>query len=213
MSESCIPQLVSNDSRISVGRFTYGDPVFKLWGSGERIEIGSFCSLADGVTIFGGGEHNTRWVTTYPLRIALGEALAGKDGHPATKGATRIGNDVWIGDGATILSGVTVGDGAVVGARALVSRDVPAYHIVAGNPACTVRRRFSNDQIAALLQIAWWNWEVDRIRASCALLCSNDVEAFIGWCQSANGRVTSSTHPTTSKLPCATGHHVADTSK
>lgn len=184
MTESSIPQLFSNDSRISVGRFTYGDPAFKLWGSDERIEIGSFCSLAGGVTIFGGGEHNTQWVTTFPLRIALGDALAGKDGHPTSKGATRIGNDVWIGDGATILSGVTVGDGAVVGARALVSQDVPPYHIVAGNPARCVRRRFSNEQVAALLQIAWWNWEVDRIRASTALMCSDDIEAFIASCQS-----------------------------
>lgn len=184
MTESCIPQLVSDDSRISVGRFTYGDPVFKLWGVGERIVIGSFCSIADGVTIFGGGEHNTRWVTTYPLRIAFGDPLAGKDGHPATKGETRIGSDVWIGDGASILSGVIVGDGAVVGARAVVAQDVPAYHIVAGNPARIVRRRFSNENVAALLEIAWWNWEVERIRAASALLCSDDIEAFIGSCNS-----------------------------
>lgn len=186
MAESCIDPLVSHDSRISVGRFTYGDPAFKLWGAGERIVIGSFCSIADGVTIFGGGEHNTTWVTTYPLRIAFGEELAGKDGHPATKGETSIGNDVWIGDGATILSGVTVGDGAVVGARALVSQDVPAYHIVAGNPARIVRRRFSDEKIAALLEIAWWTWETDRIRAASALLCSDDIEAFIRSCQSGS---------------------------
>lgn len=184
MTESCIPQLVSTDSRITVGRFTYGEPVFKLWGEGERIVIGSFCSIADGVTIFGGGEHNTTWVTTYPLRIALGDALAGKDGHPATKGETRIGNDVWVGDGATILSGVTVGDGAVVGARAVVAQDVPAYHVVAGNPARKLRRRFSDEQIAALLKIEWWNWEVDRIRTASELLCSDDIDAFIDACHS-----------------------------
>lgn len=183
MAESCIPQLVSDDPRVSVGRFTYGEPVFKMWGQNEHIVIGSFCSIADSVTIFGGGEHNTRWVTTYPLRIALGDELAGRDGHPATKGETRIGNDVWIGNGATILSGVAIGDGAVVGACAVVTRDVPAYHIVAGNPARLIRPRFKPAHITALLEIAWWNWECERIRAACALLCSDDIDAFLDFCQ------------------------------
>lgn len=183
MPESRIPPLVSDDPRISVGRFTYGNPAFRLWGDTERIEIGAFCSIADGVTIFGGGEHNTGWVTTFPLRIAFGDALAGQDGHPASKGATRIGHDVWIGDGATILSGVTIGSGAVVGARAVVTQDVPAYHIVAGNPARVVRPRFSDEQIAALMDIAWWDWDIDRIRAAIPLLCNDDIEAFVGSCR------------------------------
>lgn len=183
MNESCIPPLVSDDPRRSVGRFSYGNPAFKLWGQDERIEIGSFCSIADGVTIFGGGEHNTRWVTTYPLRIAFGDELAGRDGHPATKGETRIGHDVWIGDGATVLSGVSIGDGSVVGACAVVSRDVPAYHVVAGNPARIVRARFSKLQITALLEIAWWDWEIDRIRQASRLLCSDDIDAFLGFCR------------------------------
>ena len=106
----------SNDPRVSVGRFTYGNPQLMLWVDDERIEIGSFCSIAQNVTIFAGGEHNLNWVTTYPLRIAFGHSLAEQDGHPKTKGRTTIGNDVWIGYGATVLSGVTIGDGAVIGA-------------------------------------------------------------------------------------------------
>jgi acetyltransferase-like isoleucine patch superfamily enzyme len=179
MADSLIPVLSSGDPRIRVGRFTYGNPAFRLWSSGERIEIGAFCSIADGVTIFGGGEHNTHWVTTFPLRIALGEDGAGLDGHPASKGPTLIGNDVWIGDGATILSGVTIGDGAVVGAGAVVAQDVPPYHVVAGNPARQVRARFAPEVVAALLRIRWWDWPLERIRAQVAGLCGGDPTDFI----------------------------------
>ena len=183
MGDSRIPEMVSADPRVSVGRFTYGSPALRLWDASERIAIGSFCSIADGVTIFAGGEHNTHWVTTFPLRIAFGEPLAGQDGHPASKGPTTIGSDVWIGDGATILSGVQVGHGAVIGARAVVTADVPPYHIVAGNPARLVRPRFTADQIDALLSIAWWEWPLERIRSASGLLSSPGIDAFIDSCQ------------------------------
>lgn len=179
MTASRIPPTPCDDPRVSIGRFTYGNPALRMWDEAERIEIGAFCSIADGVTIFGGGEHNTGWVTTFPLRIALALEGAGRDGHPATKGPTRIGNDVWIGDGATILSGVTVGDGAVIGARALVARDVPPYHVVVGNPARTVRQRFADADIAALLRIRWWDWPLERIEAEVAGLCGGDPADFI----------------------------------
>ncbi len=107
--KSQIDSLVSGDQRISVGRFTYGNPALKVWGEGESLSIGAFCSIADDVVIFGGGEHRSDWITTFPLRIAFGDALAGSDGHPASKGPTCIGNDVWIGHGACVLSGVTIG--------------------------------------------------------------------------------------------------------
>ncbi|WP_338795564.1 CatB-related O-acetyltransferase [Stenotrophomonas maltophilia] len=174
-----IPPLASTDPRISVGRYTYGSPQLKVWSEGERIEIGAFCSIADDVVIFGGGEHRLDWVTTYPLRIALNSPGAGHDGHPHTKGPTRIGNDVWIGHGAMIVSGVTVGDGACIGAGAVVSRDVLTYAVVAGNPAKVVRTRYDEPTIARLRAIAWWSWPIDRIRAFESLLCSGDVEAFI----------------------------------
>ena len=176
---SKIPELVAIDSRISVGRFTYGNPRFMLWADSERIQIGSFCSIADEVVIFGGGEHRTDWITTFPLRIAFDEPLAGRDGHPATKGATTIGNDVWIGYRAMILSGVTIGHGAVIGAGAVVVSNVAAYAIVAGNPAHIVRFRFHENEIEKLLSLCWWDWDIDKIKDNIPALCSKDVRKII----------------------------------
>lgn len=184
MSHTAIPETQVDDPRISVGRFTYGGPNFRIWAEGESIRIGSFCSIADEVAIFGGGEHNAQWVTTFPLRIALGHEGAFTDGHPATRGPTRIGNDVWIGHGATIMSGVTVGDGAIIGARAVVSRDVPPYGVAVGNPARVVKYRFSEEQIARLLGIGWWNWPLDLISEYVPLLCGGPIDAFIAKAQS-----------------------------
>ncbi|WP_308462078.1 CatB-related O-acetyltransferase [Mesorhizobium sp. INR15] len=82
----------------------------------------------------------------------------------SSKGPIRIGNDVWIGRRAIILSGVTIGDGAVIGAGAVVSKDVPPYAVVVGNPAALVRYRFNSGQIASLLEIRWWDWEDDLIK-------------------------------------------------
>lgn len=179
-SESRIAPLLSSDPRITVGRFTYGSPSFKLWREDESVSIGAFCSIAEEVVIFGGGEHRSDWVTTFPLRIAFGDPLAGLDGHPANKGPTRVGNDVWIGYGATILSGVQVGDGAIIGARAVVVRDVPPYGVVAGNPGRVVRKRFSDMQIERLLALKWWDWPIEQIQARQGELCHSDVEGFLG---------------------------------
>lgn len=173
-----IPVFQPADSRVTVGRFTYGNPRIMLWAEGERIEIGAFCSIAEGVTIFGGGEHNLNWVTTYPLRIAFGHPTAYEDGHPGTKGRTSIGSDVWIGYGATILSGVTIGDGAVIGAGAVVAKNVAPYAVVAGNPATLIRYRFDDRMIQRLLEISWWNWPLERIEKHIQLL-SNIPAVFV----------------------------------
>jgi acetyltransferase-like isoleucine patch superfamily enzyme len=150
-----------------------------LWDDSERIQIGSFCSIANEVVIFGGGEHRTDWVTTYPLRIAFGDLLESRDGHPATKGKTTIGNDVWIGFRAMLLSGVTIGDGAVIAAGAVVAADVPPYAIVAGNPAKVIRYRFEPNAIQKLLELAWWEWDFNKIKANVSLLCSTNIENLI----------------------------------
>jgi acetyltransferase-like isoleucine patch superfamily enzyme len=173
---SHIPQLVSNDPRITIGKFTYGNPNFAIWADSEKIEVGSFCSIASGVTIFGGGEHRTDWITTYPLRIAFGLAGANSDGHPASKGATKMGHDVWLGMNSIVLSGVQIGNGAVVGAGTVVSKDVEDYCIVVGNPARVVRKRFDNLHIAFLQKLQWWNWPLETISRAAPILCSADFD-------------------------------------
>src|SRR5262249_20684714 len=131
---------------LTVGTGTYGRPeIVNYPGDTAPVGIGAYVSIAAQVQIFRGGNHPVDWITTYPIRAALGLPGAFEDGVPTTKGDVVIGNDVWLGYGSTVLSGVRIGDGAVVGARALVARDVRPYAIVAGNPAQEVRRRFPDD--------------------------------------------------------------------
>jgi acetyltransferase-like isoleucine patch superfamily enzyme len=164
---------------IRMGRHSYGAPLVRWWGESANLTIGNYCSIAEGVEIFLGGNHRMDWVTTYPFPVFRKWRGDGPiQGHPATRGNVDIGNDVWLGAGCVILSGVRVGDGAVVGCRAVVGRDVPPYAIVAGNPAKVVRMRFDPATIDALLRIAWWDWNDAEVRAALPALLSGDVARF-----------------------------------
>lgn len=117
------------------------------------IDIGRFCSIANNVTIgLNRAQHPLDWLSTHPVN-SIHEA-AYENSVPASK--TIIGNDCWIGHGATILAGVKIGDGAVIGANALITKDVPAYSIVAGNPGRIIRYRFDEELIRQLVDIKWW---------------------------------------------------------
>jgi acetyltransferase-like isoleucine patch superfamily enzyme len=166
--------------RASVGRHTYGNPTFLVWpAQGSRLRIGAFCSLASGVTFYGGDVHRMDWVTTFPFRVRWGVEGAYEDGHPKAVPDTIVGNDVWIGADAAILPGVRIGDGAVIGAHAVVARDVRPYAIVVGNPAHEVRRRFDDAMVDHLLRTAWWDWPDDVIEERLHELCSGDIEGFV----------------------------------
>ncbi|MBW4022471.1 MAG: CatB-related O-acetyltransferase [Proteobacteria bacterium] len=163
-----------------IGEHSYGNPRLHWWGEPSILKIGRYCSIAEGVEIFLGGNHRTDWITTYPFSAldAWPEAHS-IEGHPATKGNVVVGNDVWLGHSSVVLSGVTIGDGAVVGARAVVTRDVPPYAIVAGNPARVLRYRFPDEVIAQLLAVEWWDWPDERVRAEIPRLLSSDVADFL----------------------------------
>ena len=161
-----------------IGRASYGDLTIAAYPGDADLVMGAYCSVAAKVTVLLGGEHRTDWVTTYPFSAILPE-YRDIAGHPRTRGDVVIGNDVWIGREAMILSGVTIGDGAVIGARAVVNRDVPPYGIVAGNPARLVRLRFSEATVARLLEIAWWAWPEERVRRAVPYLLDSRINAFI----------------------------------
>jgi len=155
-------------SPVSVGRFTYGHEkiVVNQWNEGAPLDIGAFCSIADNVQIFLGGNHRTDWITTFPFGHIFQTDLGGENiqGHPATNGGVSISNDVWIGRGATIMSGISIGDGAVIAANATVVKNVPPYSIVGGNPARHLKFRFSHEIISLLLELRWWELSIEEIK-------------------------------------------------
>ena len=163
-------------------RHTYGleHLTIRNWGEDSQVHIGSFCSIADRVQLFTGGNHRVDWVTTYPFGHIHRDVFDWHgQGHPVSRGDINIGNDVWLCSGCTIMSGVTIGDGAVVAANATVVRDVPPYAIVGGNPAEVIKYRFTPEQISALLANPWWEKSDQEIQALIPLLCSRNIDELI----------------------------------
>jgi acetyltransferase-like isoleucine patch superfamily enzyme len=152
---------------VTVGRHTYGYDAntFGIYTEGARVTVGAFCSIGPGVTIHGGGKHDVERVTTFPLNARIFDRAKRNAKDDVQTGPTVVANDVWIGQGATILAGVSVGDGAVIGAGAVVSKDVEPYAIVVGNPARPVRYRFERGTRERLLALAWWEWSDTEISA------------------------------------------------
>ncbi|HEY6951578.1 MAG TPA: CatB-related O-acetyltransferase [Bacteroidota bacterium] len=143
---------------------------------GDLLMIGRFCSIAAEVKfIMNGGNHPTDWLTTYPFPIfGEGWEAATPERWPM-KGDTVVGNDVWIGYGAIIMPGITIGNGAIIASGAVVTKDVPSFAIVGGNPADILRYRFDEETIRRLEQICWWNWDVEKITRNVRAICSSDI--------------------------------------
>ena len=148
----------------------------------DKLVIGKFCSIACGVRfLFNSANHTQRSLSTYIFPVLFEEWGLDVERIPEAwdnRGDIIIGNDVWIGYEAVILSGVTIGDGAIVAARAVVTRDVPPYTIVGGVPAKPIRQRFSNPDIAQLLELRWWDWPKEKIARTIDAIQSGDLEGL-----------------------------------
>ncbi|WP_298262382.1 CatB-related O-acetyltransferase [uncultured Lutibacter sp.] len=182
----CFLKNLVNNPNIIVGDYTYYDDFedvsnfeknvkYHFDFIGDKLIIGKFCMIASDATfIMNGGNHLTEATTAYPFAIFGGawqDAMEGKT-YP-TKGDTIIGNDVWIGHDATIMPGVYIGNGAIIASKAVVTKNVEPYTIVGGNPAKPIKKRFSEDTISKLLELKWWDWDIEKITENVEKLTSN----------------------------------------
>jgi virginiamycin A acetyltransferase len=144
---------------------------------GDRLIIGKFCSIASDVKfIMNGGNHRTDWFTNYPFPVfGHGWETVMPEEWPH-KGDTVIGNDVWVGYGATLMPGVRVGDGAIIASKAVVTKSVEPYTVVGGNPARDIRQRFDESTIQTLLELQWWHWDIEKITRNLTAICGSDLE-------------------------------------
>lgn len=180
---------------IEVGDYTYYDTSFTNENpedfentnilyfpvNNSKLKIGKFCCLANRCKfMMSGSQHHLNAFTTYPLFWNFiddpmvknyVEVIPDKKYYHKEYGDTVVENDVWVGYDALIMPGIKIGSGAVIGAGAVVTKDVPPYTIVAGNPAIIIRKRFDDETIKQLLAIEWWNWPIAKIlRAYDALM-------------------------------------------
>ena len=188
-------QSVVTDPNIEVGEYTiYNDFVhdprdfeknnvlYHYPINGDKLKIGKFSSIACGAKfIFTSANHTMHSLSNYTFPIFFEEwGLDAKNIRSAwdNKGDIVVGNDVWIGYEAVILSGVTIGDGAVIGARAVVTKDVPPYTVVGGVPARPIKKRFDDETIAKLQKLSWWDWDKDKINRNIHNIQNGDIDAL-----------------------------------
>jgi virginiamycin A acetyltransferase len=191
MERVCYLKNIIKNPNIIVGDYTYYDDfentenfeknvLYHFDFIGDKLIIGKFCSIASDVKfIMNGGNHRTDWLTNYPFPIFQnGWEIAMPEEWP-NKGDTIIGNDVWLGYNATIMPGIKVGDGAIIATNSVVTKDVPPYAMVGGNPAKIIRKRFDEETISKLLEVRWWDWDIEKITANLKTICSGDIDGLI----------------------------------
>ena len=146
---------------------------------GDRLIIGKFCCIASDVKfIMNGGNHRTDWFTNYPFPVFGHGWESVMPQEWPNKGDMVIGNDVWIGYGATLMPGVHIGDGAIVAAQSVVTKSVDPYTVVGGNPAREIRKRFDESTIQLLLDLQWWHWDIEKITRNLDVICNADITAL-----------------------------------
>jgi virginiamycin A acetyltransferase len=188
----CFIQNTVSNPNLIIGDYTYYDDpedsedfernvLYHFPFIGDKLIIGKFCAIARGVKfIMNGANHKLTGFSTYPFQIfgnGWERVMPQADEFPF-KGDTVIGNDVWIGYEAVMMPGVSVGDGAIVAAKAVVTKEVPPYSIVGGNPATVLRQRFSDETIERLLEIAWWHWDIEKITRNLDKIVGADIDAL-----------------------------------
>ncbi len=163
-----------------IGEYTYGFPKVYSYASNSKLIIGRFTDIAENVTILTGGNHHMDRISTFSFYKFTDVFSNYKKGYlQDLRGDTVIGNDVWISRNVFILPGVKIGDGAVIGASAVVVKNVPPYAIIVGNPGRIIGYRFSENQIAALNRIQWWNWSDEKINENISEITDVDIDSFI----------------------------------
>lgn len=189
---SCFVKHVVQAPNISIGDYTYYDDrdnptgfeqnniLFNYPEFGDRLIIGKFCQIASGAKfIMGPANHRISSVTTYPFSVFGGRWSEQTPPHLSQlpfKGDIVVGNDVWIGRESVIMPGVKIGDGSIIGAYAVVTRDVPPYCVVGGNPARFIKKRFHDELIQILLELKWWDFPEEKLVEFLPLLCGPDLE-------------------------------------
>lgn len=163
-------------------QFLTNNVLYNFGISGNSLHIGKFCAFANGVKfIMPDANHATSGITTYPFAVfgaKWSDAMPLSDYPFKQYKDTVIGNDVWLGYDVTIMPGVTVGHGAIVGAKSVVSSDIPPYSIAVGNPAKVVKTRFDEEAVELLLNLSWWDWDIDLIEKAMPILVKGDTSTM-----------------------------------
>jgi len=169
-----------NDFQADPTQFEKNNVLYHYPVNNDKLIIGKFCSIACGAKfLFTSANHTMQSLSTYPFPIFFEQwGLEQKNIDSAwdNKGDIVIGNDVWIGYEAVILSGVHIGDGAIIGTRAVVTKDVPPYTIVGGIPARAIRKRFRDDVIQKLMKLQWWDWPLEKIQQNLAYIMNGEID-------------------------------------